>query len=285
MKKFAIVKRIPGSVKIAMGFIVLLFLGAVFAPALSSYPPDGIDLDSSRLAPSAAHWFGTDTEGRDVFVRVLYGARVSLLVGFGATVLAMLIGLVAGLVAGYWGGSWIDKTICALTDIGLAFPSLLLAIAVSIVLDPGLVSVFVALALAGWGTFARLIRGVVLSLRASTYVTASVATGTPQWLIILKHILPGCLPSLIVAGVLKAGTFILGEAGLSFLGIGVPPPAPSWGAMVSTGRSFLLEAPWMSFFPGLMIALVVLAVNVCGDWLKERISISGTMGRDRRNDF
>lgn len=255
---------------LAFAYLAIVIMAGLFAPMFTSMDPVGVDLDSSRLAPCLAHPFGTDMEGRDIFARVVYGARVTILIGFGATTLAMLIGLAVGTVAGFYGGSFADKVLSALIDIDLAFPSLLLAIAVSVVLPPGIWSVFIALALAGWGTFARLIRSLVLSLKQADYVTLSTAMGCSDTHIVVRHIIPGCLSSLIVAGGLKIGTFILGEAGLSFLGIGVLPPAPTWGGMVSLGRAFLSDAPWMSFFPGLAIALTVLSVNIAGDYLKEK---------------
>ncbi len=252
----------------AFAALALLALAAVLAPWLTSYDPTAVNLDAMHCPPGRLHWFGTDTEGRDVFARVLYGARLSLGIGAGATLLSMAAGLCVGLAAGYWAGTPTDSALNMLIDINLAFPGLLLAIAISVVLPPGAGAVFIALAASGWGTFARLIRGQVLVLRELPYVTASVAVGSPGWRVICRHIVPGCLPTLAVAGGLKMGTFILGEAGLSFLGIGVPPPAPTWGGMVSLGREFLTQAPWMALFPGLAIALTVLCANLAGEALQ-----------------
>lgn len=257
---------------LALGFLLVLALGAALAPWLCRQDPLEIDLDLSRQAPGARHWFGTDNEGRDVFARVLTGARTALGVGLGATALATALGLGVGAAAGFRAGGAVDKILCALTDIALAFPSLLLAIAISVVMPPGPGAVFAALALSGWGDFARLTRGLVISLRENSYVTASRAIGVAETALLLRHVVPGCLPSLCVAAGLKAGTFILAEAGLSFLGIGVPPPAPTWGGMVNLGREYLIEAPWMSFFPGLMIALTVLSLNLAGDFLRQHLT-------------
>jgi len=265
----------PGN---ARTLIPLLLLGtivsaAVFAPLLAAFPPDEVDLDRVGEGPSGTHWFGTDEKGRDVFSRVVYGARFSLGIGVLATAMALLLGAAAGLAAGYFGGT-VDAVVQMITDITLAFPSLLLAIGISVVLAPGFVTVFVALALVGWASIARLVRGEVLGIRESEYVQAARAGGVSSAGIIVRHILPNCLPVILVAGSLKIGGFILGEAALSFLDLGVRPPDPAWGYMISAGREYLKSCPWMTVFPGFFLALTVFSFNLLGDAVRDRLDPS-----------
>lgn len=241
---------------------------AVAGPGWTGHDPRALDLDSSLQAPSAAHWFGTDQHGRDVFARVVAGARVSLGVGLLATVVAVVLGGLIGIVAGYAGG-WVDLACVALTDVTLAFPSLLLALGIAVVLPPGVVSVLLALALVGWTTFARLLRSQVLTLRESPAFHAARAAGVPAWRLLLRHLLPQCRALVVVAGTVKLGGFILGEASLSFLGFGVAPPAASWGGMISLGRDFIATAPWIVVAPGAAIAVTILACNLLGDRLRD----------------
>ena len=248
--------------------LVVLALGALAGPAWTGYDPVAMDLDASLHAPSAGHWLGTDQHGRDVLARVLAGARVSLGVGVCATLLAVLIGSVVGLCAGYLGG-WVDLVLVAATDVTLAFPSLLLALAIAVVLPPGMTSVLLALALVGWTTFARLLRSQVLTLRESPAFQAAQAAGLPAWRLGLRHLVPRCRALIIVAATVKLGGFILGEASLSFLGFGVAPPAASWGGLISLGRDFIATAPWVVVAPGGAIALTILTCNVLGDRLRD----------------
>ena len=208
---------------IALILLIALVLTALVGPFLVSYPPDATDLDNLRQPPSRTHLLGTDSIGRDILSRFVYGSRISLSVGIMASVLSLAIGIFFGLIAGYFGGR-IDAVLSQFFDIFLAFPSLLLAIGISAVMSPGLTSAMLAITLVGWAGFARLVRGITLSLKEQTYVEASRALGAPSSRILMKHILPNALPLLLVAGSLRIGGFILLEAALSFLGLGVQPP-------------------------------------------------------------
>lgn len=251
-------------------FIALFLLIAVFAPIIAPYDPLQMDLDHIKEAPGKYHLLGTDTVGRDVFSRIIYGTRISLLVGISATLLSLGLGLMVGLVAGYYGGK-VDMLLTLITDLFLAFPSLLLAIGISILLPPGLFSVTAALCIVGWASFARLFRGMVFSIKENTFVDAARAVGCSNLRIMFSHILPHCLPLSLVAASLKVGSFILSESALSFLGLGVQPPIPTWGAMVSLNRCYLPSAPWMVLFPGLAIALAVIVFNAFGDAARDML--------------
>ena len=253
---------------VAAAVIAALVLVSIAAPLVAPYDPLSINLDALRLPPSAEHWLGTDNKGRDVLSRVLYGTRVSLMVGFIAAAVSMAIGLVVGMAGGYFGGR-LDAGLSALTDMVMAFPSLLLAIGITVVLPPGLVTVMLALALVGWASFARLARGLVLSIKEQQYVEAAVASGCTPVRIIFRHVLPNCMPLMIIAGSLKVGSFILAESALSFLGLGAQPPTPTWGSMISLSRNYVLSAPWTVVFPGIAIAVTVLSFNILGDSLRD----------------
>ncbi len=253
---------------IAVAVLLVLVLTAVVGPLVVPYDPLSMDLDSLRQPPSAVHLLGTDSKGRDILSRLVYGARVSLAVGIIAASLSMFIGIVLGLIAGYFGGR-VDAVLTQMFDIFLAFPSLLLAIGISAVMSPGLTSAMLAITLVGWAGFARLVRGVTLSLKEQTYVEASRALGASSARILYKHILPNALPLILVAGSLRVGGFILLEAALSFLGLGVQPPAPTWGSMISLNRAYINSAPWMVIFPGLAISITVIAFNILGDFLRD----------------
>jgi peptide/nickel transport system permease protein len=250
--------------------IGLLAAMALAAPLLVPHDPLAVHLDHIERPPSRTHLFGTDTIGRDMCSRVISGARYSLLIGLGATAFSLLLGLLAGVTAGYCGGT-IDLTVTAVVDLFLAFPSLLLAIAISVVLPPGVMSIIIALCAVGWASFARLFRGLALSCRESLFVDAARAAGCSSLRVMCVHILPQCLPVALVAASLKVGSFILAESALSFLGLGIQPPQPTWGAMVSMYRAYLPSAPWMVFFPGCAIALTVFACNLFGDALRDRL--------------
>ncbi len=248
----------------------LVLLAALAGPALWPFSPNEINLDEALLPPGGAHPFGTDNQGRDVLARTLAGARISLGIGVTATFISLMLGTILGLIAGFFGKS-IDSAVSRLVDITLAFPSLLLAIAVSVVIPPGLASVFIALSFVGWPTFARLSRSAVLSIKQAEYFRAAEAAGCPAGRLIVRHVLPNCAPVLIVAASLRLGGFMLGEASLSFLGLGVQPPTASWGSMVSHGRDFLHAAPWISLFPGMAIALCIVSMNILGDSLRDHL--------------
>ncbi len=261
MLKFLRKKRLAA---VAAGFLALMILCALFAPLIVPFDPNAVDLDRVSRSPNRGHFFGTDEKGRDVFSRVLYGARISLLIGAAATAVSLLIGGAVGLVGGYFSGP-LDSFFQMVTDITLAFPGLLLAIGITIVLPPGFFSVLAALSLVGWSSIARVIRGEALSLKQREFVEAGRAGGASHLRVMVRHILPNCLPLILVVASLKVGSFILAESALSFLDLGVRPPSAAWGFMISAGREYLKIAPWMTFFPGLALALTVIACNLLGD--------------------
>lgn len=248
--------------------LAVLAGSALLGPALYPYQPTAIDLESIKLPPAFDHPCGTDSKGRDVLSRIIYGGRISLGISVCAAVLSLAIGLALGLAAGYFGGK-LDNAITMLIDITMAFPSLLLAIGITVVLPPGLHTVVIALALVGWATFARLVRGLTIAQKASLYVEASRSIGCASGRILFRHILPNCISTVLVALSLKMGSFILAEAALSFLGLGVQPPVPTWGSMVGLDRIYIHSAPWMVIFPGLAIAVSTFAFNLLGDSLRD----------------
>ena len=255
---------------IAVILLIMLVFTAVIGPFLVSYDPLAMDLDSLRQPPGKAHLFGTDSKGRDILSRVVYGSRISLSVGIIAAALSLCIGIFFGLIAGYFGRT-VDAFFSQVFDIFLAFPSLLLAIGISAVMPPGLTSAMLAITLVGWAGFARLVRGITLSLKEQTYVEASRALGASPTRILYRHILPNALPLILVAGSLRVGGFILLEAALSFLGLGVQPPTPTWGSMISLNRAYINSAPWMVIFPGLAISITVISLNILGDFLRDKL--------------
>ncbi len=255
---------------IAAVLLALLVLVATIGPRLVPYGPDVVDLDNLKQPPSKTHFFGTDSKGRDILARVVSGSRISLSVGIIAAALSLCIGIFFGLIAGYFGGK-IDTLLLQVFDIFLAFPSLLLAIGISAVMSPGLTSAMLAITLVGWAGFARLVRGITLSLKEQTYVEASRSLGASSARILYRHILPNALPLLLVAGSLRVGGFILLEAALSFLGLGVQPPTPTWGSMISQNRAYINSAPWMVIFPGLAISITVISFNILGDFLRDKL--------------
>jgi peptide/nickel transport system permease protein len=255
---------------VAAVLLVLLALTAVAGPSLVSYDPLAMDLDSLRQPPGKAHLLGTDSKGRDILARVVYGSRISLTVGIFASALSLGIGIFFGLIAGYFGGR-VDAVLSQFFDIFLAFPSLLLAIGISAVMPAGLTSAMLAISLVGWAGFARLVRSITLSLKEQTYVEASRALGAAPARILYRHILPNALPLILVAGSLRVGGFILLEAALSFLGLGVQPPTPTWGSMISLNRAYINSSPWMVIFPGLAISITVISFNLLGDFLRDKL--------------
>jgi len=253
---------------VAIFTVLLLGGGGVLGPIFYPYSPTSIDLESIKLPPSLKHPCGTDSKGRDILSRVLYGARISLSISLCAATGSMLIGLILGLLSGYFSGK-LDALITMLIDITLAFPSLLLAIGISVVFPPGLYTVVIALSLVGWATFARLVRGLTVSWKEALFVEASYSIGCSQRQILIRHILPNCMPAILVMLSLKMGSFILAESSLSFLGLGVQPPTPTWGSMVGLNRIYIHSAPWMVIFPGLAIALSTFAFNILGDSFRD----------------
>lgn len=259
-----------------LGVIAAAVVVAAFAPALApSDPVKNRLLD--RLTPpmwaqggSARHPLGTDTLGRDVLSRLLHGARISLIVGLAAVLVAGVVGVGLGLVAGYRGG-WADDLLMRLGDIQLAFPVLLLGVVVIAVLGASLVNMILVLGASGWVTYARIARGETLSLKERDFVAAARALGAPARHVVARHLLPNVLPSLMVVTTFSVARTIIAEASLSFLGLGLPPPTPSWGAMLDEGRNYITTGWWLALFPGLAILLLVLAINLCGDWLRDAL--------------
>ncbi|MGX1109107.1 MULTISPECIES: ABC transporter permease [Bradyrhizobium] len=250
--------------------IAVFILLAVFAPLIVPYDPVATSWSLVRKAPSAQHWFGTDELGRDVFARVVFGARASLLAGVISVGIALAIGVPLGLLAGYRGG-FIDALISRITDAMLACPFLILAIALAAFLGPSLSNAMIAIGVSATPIFIRLTRGQVMSVKVEDYVEAARAMGNPRWRIALVHILPNILPALLVQATLSIAAAIIAEAALSFLGLGQQPPAPSWGSMLNAAQRFLTSAPWMAVWPGLAIFLVVLSFNLVGDGLRDAL--------------
>ena len=255
---------------LAAAALSLLVLAAAIGPSLVPHDYRATDLDSLRQPPSRVHWLGTDSKGRDILARIVHGARISLAVGVSASALSLVIGTFFGMAAGYYGGR-ADLVLSQVFDVFLAFPALLLAIGISAVMPPGLLSAMLAITLVSWAGFARLVRGITLSLKEQAYVEASRALGASTARILLRHILPNALPLLLVAASLRVGGFILLEAALSFLGLGVQPPTPTWGSMISLSRAYIHAAPWMVIFPGLAISVTVISFNLLGDYLRDRL--------------
>ncbi len=254
--------------------IVVVALAAIFAPYLSSYNPVSTDL-TARLKPPvplagslSAHLLGTDALGRDIFTRLIYGARVSLMVGIVSVLISGVIGVSLGLMTGYFGG-WFDDIIMRLADVQLAFPFILLMMAVLAVIGPGLRNLILVLGVTGWVTYARLARGQTLSLREKEFIEAARSIGAGHIRIMFKHILPNALGPIIVIASFAVASTIISEATLSFLGLGVKPTTPTWGMMLSEGREYVRQAWWLTTLPGLAIAFTVLGINLLGDWLRD----------------
>ena len=262
--------NIPLKGRAAAIVIIIIMALSVFAPLVYPYSPVSVHLNSLREPPSfsSGHLLGTDQEGRDILARLLAGGKVSISVSFLAAFFAMTLGLAVGLTAGYLGGK-VDAALMAVVDLILAFPSLLLAIGVSVVLPPGTLTVMLAIASVGWASFARLVRGHVLSIREAQFVDAARAIGASGPRIIWAHILPQCVPLALTLMVVKLGGYIITEASLSFLGLGAQPPAATWGAMISQGLDYIYSAPWIAVLPGLAIALTAFCFNLLGEALAD----------------
>jgi peptide/nickel transport system permease protein len=254
--------------KVGAAIVVGAVLAAVIGPALTPFDPAAQDLALRLAAPGGAHPFGLDELGRDILARVLAGARISFLVGLTVVSVSASVGTLLGAVAGYFGG-FVDDVISRVIDVLLAFPGLLLAIALVAVLGPSLGNVLFALTIIGWVGYARLVRGQVLRAREFEYVLAAKAVGARSPRILWRHVIPSALPAVVVQATLGMAGAIIGEAALSFLGLGVQPPTPSWGTMLNGGRAHLLDAPHLTVFPGLAIALLVLGFNFLGDGLRD----------------
>ncbi|MEG1547243.1 MAG: ABC transporter permease [Clostridia bacterium] len=251
--------------------IILMFiLAAIFAPLVAPYDPNAQQLSERLQKPSAAHWLGTDEFGRDVFSRLIYGSRVSLLVGLLPTLIAMTIGTLLGLIAGFYGGK-VDFIIMRVADVLLAFPSLLLAMLIAYTIGTGLLTIFIALSFVSWAGTARVVRAQALSLREKEYVEAGKSIGVKNMTLIFRHILPNCIPSLIVLFTINVPGNILSESSLSFLGVGAQPPSTSWGLMVFRSKKYLSQTPVSTLCPGVVILILVLAFNFLGDALRDTL--------------
>ena len=267
------VKRFMRTNKLATAslfFIVFIILVAIFAPVFAPYDPYAQNTENRPMPPSFEHWLGTDELGRDVLSRIIYGARISLIIGLVPTSLSMMLGILLGLMAGYL-GKWVDNIIMRFADIMLAFPWLLLAMVVTYTLGSGIVNIFIALSLVNWAGTARIVRAQTISLKEGEMVEGARAIGVSKWKIMFRHILPNCLPSLIVQFTLDIPGSILSESSLSFLGVGAQPPSTSWGLMVTRGKDYLFTEPWLAIAPGVIILLVVLAFNFLGDGLRDSL--------------
>ncbi|HUZ76400.1 MAG TPA: ABC transporter permease [Chloroflexota bacterium] len=258
-----------------MAIILLLVIAAIFAPQLAPWDPLSQSLEA-RMAPpvfaggTSAHLLGTDRLGRDILSRVIWGARISLVISLAVILITSTVGTVLAIVAGYVGG-WLDGLIMRITDIFFAVPGILLAILMAVILGPSVKTLIIALSIVSWAPYTRQIRGEVLQVRESGFVAQAKIIGCSPVRIMATHIFPNIVNTLLVLATLFIGIVILAEAGLSFLGAGVPPPTPAWGSMVTDGRDYVQTAWWISFFPGLAIGLVVLAFNFLGDWLRDKL--------------
>ncbi len=268
----AVIRELLGNPSSGFGLVVItiLVLTAIVAPLIAPYDPNVIDLGNTLKPPSAEHWFGTDELGRDIMSRIIYGTRISLTIITIVSVIVGPIGLLVGTTAGYFGG-WYDTIMMRITDIFLSFPSLILSLAFVAALGAGLENAIIAIGLTTWPPIARLARAETLTFRGADYIWASRMQGASSLRIIIKSIMPMCLPSVLVRITLSMATVILTAAGLGFLGLGAQPPLPEWGAMIATGRRYMLDNWWLVAFPGGAILLVSLAFNLLGDGLRDAL--------------
>ncbi|MEK5382364.1 ABC transporter permease [Niallia sp. FSL W8-0635] len=255
---------------LSFGFLVFLVLVALLADVIAPYSYEEQNLDEMLVGPNSAHWFGTDEYGRDILSRIIFGSRISLEVGFVAVFFSVTIGGIIGAISGYYGKK-VDNLLMRLMDILLAIPGILLAIAIVNVLGPGLMNVMIAVGIASIPTYARIVRASVLSIREQEFVESARAIGENDFSIIFRYILPNSLAPIIVQATLGVAWAILSAAGLSFLGLGLQPPTPEWGAMLSAGRQYIFDAWWITTFPGLAIVLIVLALNIFGDGIRDAL--------------
>jgi ABC-type dipeptide/oligopeptide/nickel transport system permease subunit len=258
--------------RIGLVIVALMVLSALFAPVIARHDPIKIDLAGMLERPSGEHWMGTDIQGRDVWSRLVYGSRVSIAVGVISQGIALVLGVALGLLAGYY-GRWVDELVMRLADVTLAFPTLLLLIAMVAALQPSMGVVFATIGFVGWAGMARLVRGQVLVVRQLEYVQAIRALGASDSRIMVRHVLPNVIAPVVIAATLGVAGAIMAEAALSFLGLGIQPPTPSWGSMIADGRDLdqLRNAPWTSVFPGVAIGAAVLGFNLLGDALRDAL--------------
>lgn len=257
---------------IGMVFLAVLVLAAILSPYLFDYDTQviGMNMPERLQPPSAAHWFGTDEVGRDLFARVIYGARYSLVIGVGSVLIGLVVGTILGSLAGFYGGV-LDSVIMRGVDIFYSIPNIMTAVVIVSVLGRSTMNLMIALAFSCASSFSRIVRASVMTIRNQEYVESSYSMGLPTWKIILKHILPNCLSPIIVQLTLLIGTTIISASSLSFLGIGIPAPAPEWGALLSAGRGHIRNASYMCVIPGLAIMFTVLALNLLGDGLRDAL--------------
>jgi len=250
--------------------VLILVVVAVLAPWVAPHDPYLVNLDIQLQKPDASYLLGTDMFGRDVLSRIIYGSRISFVIGLVPTTISMIIGTVLGMISGYYGKK-VDYFIMRLCDIVMAFPSLLLAMVVMYTLGNSLLNIFIALSIVGWAGTARVVRSQTLALKEKEFVEGARAIGVRNWTIITRHIFPNCIPSLLVLFTMGIPGAILSEAGLSFLGVGAQPPTPSWGLMASAGKEFMFSAPWIAIAPGAAILVIVLAFNFLGDGIRDAL--------------
>ncbi|AJD92442.1 glutathione transport system permease protein gsiD [Jeotgalibacillus malaysiensis] len=253
------------------GYLIVFFIVvAIFGPMLLSKSPNATDIANKLAGPSAEYWFGTDNFGRDIFTRIIHGMGITLYVGFLSVIIGLVVGVPLGIISGYYGGR-IDNVIMRIMDVLLAFPGILLALAIVSVLGGSLQNVIIAVGIFSVPAFARIVRGSTLSVKKLEYIDAVRALGATDFRIIFRHILPNVMSPIIVQATLRIATAVLTAAGLSFLGLGAQPPMPEWGAMLSEGRDYIYDAWHVAFFPGMMIVLVVLAFNIFGDGIRDAL--------------
>jgi peptide/nickel transport system permease protein len=264
--------RIPLSwtLRIGLAGMALMVLAAIFAPLICRYSPTVINPVAALQGPSAQHWFGTDDLGRDIFARVVYGARIDLQIGVIGVAIPFVLGTIIGLVSGFLGG-WVDTIVGRVIDIVMAFPFFVLAIAIVAMLGPGLRSLYIAIALVSWVTYARIVRGEVLSVRERPFVLAAMGLGYDRLRILTRHVLPNVLSAAIIFSMSDFMLDILVGASLGFFGLGVRPPTAEWGLMISEGNNFIITDPWLVFFPGLAIVLVGFFMSLVGDGVADRL--------------
>ena len=253
-----------------LGIILIMIILAVLAPYIAPYGYETMTLPDRLQPPNTKHLLGTDNFGRDILSRMLYGARVSLIVGLGGVAIATFIGVLLGSMAGFY-GKWIDEIIMRIMDSLLAFPYIILAVALMAMVGPSLRNIILVIGITRTPRFARVTRGSVLALKEMDFVTAARALGQREWRILTRHILPNCLTPIVVMASLSVATAILTESALSFLGFGIQPPQASWGIMIADGRRFMLDAPWIATFPGIAISLTILGYNLFGDGLRDAL--------------
>lgn len=272
--------RSSAATRVAMVILGLIVLSVILANWIAPYSPTQVDVQAIMQGPSAQHLLGTDELGRDILSRLLFGGRLSLTVGLVAVAIEFVFGVTFGVVSGYIGG-WFDTIVMRITDVMLAMPGIIFALFIVAVLGPGLVNVMIALGIGGIPGIVRVSRGSTLGFRHREFVEGALAVGAPMWRVTTRHLVPNILPPILVLVFLDVGGYILAASALSFIGLGAQPPSPEWGAMVADGRNYFPQSWWMTVFPGLLIGLVVLCVNVIGDTFRDRMDpmLRGSLGK------